>query len=99
MIGMMIVGTIWHGGAEGAYAFLNSYDHAAFTEQLRATGLTNTYRTFNWPSIIATRMHRMLSEFNGTSATTATKAADSTRPWRSTGSSPPAPTAPRSAQG
>jgi len=47
MIGMMIVGTIWLGGADEAYAFLDSYDHAAFTKQLKDAGLTNTYRTFH----------------------------------------------------
>ena len=47
MIGMMIVGTIWHGGADNTYAFLDHYDHAAFTKQLTDAGLTNTYRTFH----------------------------------------------------
>ncbi|NLF30379.1 MAG: lyase [Planctomycetes bacterium] len=46
MIGMMIVGTIWLGGADNAYAFLDRYDHAAFTQQLKEAGLTNTHRTF-----------------------------------------------------
>ncbi|MEX0886493.1 MAG: hypothetical protein WD009_08655 [Phycisphaeraceae bacterium] len=46
MIGMMIVGTIWLEGDENAYAFLNDYDHDAFTQQLRDAGLDNTARTF-----------------------------------------------------
>ena len=46
MIGMMIVGTIWLGGADEAYDFLDNYDHDAFTDELRAAGLDNTARTF-----------------------------------------------------
>ncbi len=46
MIGMMIVGTAWLGGAEEAYAFLDHYDHDAFTATLREAGLDNTARTF-----------------------------------------------------
>ncbi|MFW6145807.1 MAG: lyase [Planctomycetota bacterium] len=46
MIGMMIVGTAWLGGAEETYAFLNRYDHQAFTATLREAGLDNTARTF-----------------------------------------------------
>jgi len=48
MIGMMIVGTIWLGGAEQTYDFLDHYDHAKFTRQLRDAGLTNTAKTFGF---------------------------------------------------
>ncbi len=46
MIGTMIVATIWMGGADAAYRFLDTYDHQAFTEELRKAGLNNTAKTF-----------------------------------------------------
>lgn len=46
MVGTMIVATVWLGGAKAAYAFLDTYNHAAFTEELRKAGLDNTARTF-----------------------------------------------------
>ena len=46
MVGTMIVATAWLGGAKEAYAFLDTYNHAAFTEELRKAGLDNTAKTF-----------------------------------------------------
>ncbi|MFW6154845.1 MAG: PKD domain-containing protein [Planctomycetota bacterium] len=48
MFGAVIVATAYLGGADAAYEFLNSYDHATFCAELNAAGLTNTYITFNY---------------------------------------------------
>jgi len=47
MIGGLILGAVWLGPKE-AQAFLDSYDHVKFTEQLKEAGLTNTYEIFTW---------------------------------------------------
>jgi hypothetical protein len=47
MVGAMLVSAAYFGPAQ-AQALLANYDHAAFTADLRASGLTNAYRTFNW---------------------------------------------------
>jgi len=47
MIGGLMLGGLWLGPKE-AQAFLDSYDHVKFTEQLKAAGLSNTYEKFTW---------------------------------------------------
>ena len=47
MVGGLITGACWLGPKE-AQEFLNTYDHAKFTEELKAAGLTNTHDIFTW---------------------------------------------------
>ncbi len=46
MIGAVLVGTDYFGGAQATTALLASYDHAAFTAELAAQGLDQTNWTF-----------------------------------------------------
>jgi hypothetical protein len=48
MVGEMVVGPVYFGGGANAEKILNTYNHAAFVAELKAAGLTNTYKTFNW---------------------------------------------------
>jgi hypothetical protein len=47
MIGAVLVGTEYFGGAQAVTTMLASYDHAAFTASLTAAGLDQTYWTFD----------------------------------------------------
>jgi hypothetical protein len=47
MIGAVIVGAEYFGGQAASEAMLTAYDHAAFTNQLQAAGLTHLYQTFD----------------------------------------------------
>jgi hypothetical protein len=48
MLGTMIVGAIYYGGAAQTHQVLDTYDHDAFVAQLKAAGLTNPLETFIW---------------------------------------------------
>jgi hypothetical protein len=48
MIGGVLVGMVYFGGATETEAILNSYNHAQFLSALNANGLSNAARTFNW---------------------------------------------------
>src|SRR5262249_23709228 len=47
MIGAVIVGTEYFGGQSATESLLSSYDHAAFTNELKTQGLSNAYWTFS----------------------------------------------------
>lgn|GEM_PF-2998581 len=47
MAGGVLAGIAYF-GIQGATNILASYDHAAFTAQVRSYGLSNMYETFNW---------------------------------------------------
>lgn len=48
MFGGLIHATVFFGGVEAVNAILDTYDHAAFTAELKAAGLDNTHETFSW---------------------------------------------------
>ncbi|MEO8615620.1 MAG: hypothetical protein ABI600_10790, partial [Luteolibacter sp.] len=48
MLGGVLVGMVYFGGATSADAILNNYNHAQFVAELNAAGLPNTYQIFNW---------------------------------------------------
>ncbi len=48
MFGNLIATSVFFGGPAQANRILNAYDHDAFVAQLKAAGLTNTYKAFNW---------------------------------------------------
>jgi hypothetical protein len=47
MIGAVLVGTEYFGGQAPTEALLAAYDHAAFTKELEANGLSNAYWTYD----------------------------------------------------
>ena len=50
MVGGLLVGVVYFGGADNAQAVLDGYKHAPFVAELAAAGLTNIHETFNWKS-------------------------------------------------
>lgn len=48
MIGGVLVGLVYFGGAAATHGILDSYNHAAFVGELTAGGLSNTREVFNW---------------------------------------------------
>lgn len=57
MVGGVLVGMVYFGGAAAAGAILDSYDHAEFVANLQRAELTNIHETFTWkernPSSVA----------------------------------------------
>lgn len=50
MFGALIAATVYFGGVDRVYDILNGYNHAAFVEELKTTGLDNIHETFTWVS-------------------------------------------------
>lgn len=48
MVGGLLVGVVYFGGADKAQAVLDGYQHAPFVAELAAADLTNIHETFNW---------------------------------------------------
>jgi hypothetical protein len=48
MFGGLIAAMVYFGGPDAASQILNTYDHAAFVEQLEQAGLSNIHETFTW---------------------------------------------------
>ena len=48
MIGGLLVGVVYFGGAEAAQRVLDSYRHDEFVAALAAAGLSNAHETFSW---------------------------------------------------
>lgn len=48
MIGGVLVGMSYFGGAAAATEILDNYNHASFVSELSSAGLTNIHQTFNW---------------------------------------------------
>lgn len=48
MLGAILVGIVYFGGATGANAVLDTYNHSQFIAALNANSLPNTYEIFNW---------------------------------------------------
>lgn len=50
MVGMVLVASVYFGGADRVQEILDRYDHAVFAQELQKHGLTNLYETFTWKS-------------------------------------------------
>ena len=48
MVGQLIIPSLYFGGGPAAHHILEAYDHDAFISELKSSGLSNTWETFNW---------------------------------------------------
>lgn len=48
MVGGLLVGVVYFGGADKAQAVLDSFKYAAFVDEVARAGLDNIYETFTW---------------------------------------------------